>query len=356
MKSASLWSLVLAVLAAPAAATAPLPPLVPVGYVTGLVNAEDMVSLPNTPWVFASSDKTPDKPKPDYLYLIDARTKAARPVQADRAEGSTAGDPTCRPIPFDKLAMSGLGLRRKSDGSYQLMGVNRGTRMSIEFFDIGQPDPVPTVTWAGCLVMPDRAFPNAVVPFGDTGLAVTISFETDNDRFLAEIDRGEPTGYLLTWNPGQGFARVPGGEASLNNGIAVDPDQKHWYIADFGGQSLLRLPIAPGTEPPLRVDLGGRPDNVHWTHSGRLVVAVLLASVPAIFDCAASSDDVCPMPFKIVEVDPKTMKPVRTVVSEPLAEGYGGATAALWVGDELWISSYRNTGIARYASPATARR
>lgn len=137
-------------------------------------------------------------------------------------------------------------------------------------------------------------------------------------------------------------------DASLTNGMAIDPDQRHLYVSDFGGQNLFRLSLRPG-EPIARVALGGRPDNVHWTPSGKLIVTVISASPRAIFDCAASSNDVCPMPFKIVETDPRAMKESRAVIAKSWPDVYPGATTAIWVGKELWISSFRDKRIVRYA-------
>lgn len=319
-----------------------------IGYVKNTVNPEDMVVIPTTSWVITSTDKTPGKKKPGYLYLIDSATDIAQQANAKVALVSSAGDPTCKPIKMNDLAMSGLAIRSAPDGTYQLMAVNRGKRMSVEFFNIDLSTSKPALTWSGCLVMPDKAFPNAVVPLNNGGLAVTISFETDNRALMQQLENKANTGYLLEWNQQHGFKRVAGSELPLDNGLKISPDGKFYYIAGWGSESILRLPTSSGSGKPRHVNIGMKPDNLSWSRDGKLIVTGQLQSATSIFNCVASDKDTCPVPFKIIELDPDTLKPIRVLVDEEKMKNYSAATTGLEVGNEIWVSAFRNTKIARY--------
>jgi hypothetical protein len=319
-----------------------------IGYVKNIVNPEDMVVIPNTPWVVTSTDKTPGKEKPGYLYLIDSTNGVAQLANAKLAPVSSAGDPTCKPLQMDDLAMSGLAIRSATNGTYQLMAVNRGKRMSVEFFNIDLSTSKPALTWSGCLIMPDKAFPNAVVPLSNGGLAVTISFETNNKAFMQQLENRVNTGYLLEWNQQHGFKRVVGSELPLDNGLKISPDGKFYYIAGWGSESILRLPTSSGSDKPLLVNIGMKPDNLSWSSDGKLIVAGQLQSATSIFNCVASDKDICPVPFKIIEVDPDTLTTLRVLVDGGKMKTYAAATTGLEVGNEIWVSAFRNTKIARY--------
>jgi hypothetical protein len=327
-----------------------------IGHVQNVVNPEDLARVPGTPWVVASSDKTPGKAKPNYLYLIDSTTNIAQPVDAEIAPQSTVGDPSCKPVDLHHLAMSGLGMRTLTDGTHQLMAVNRGERMSIEFFDIDLSAVTPGFTWAGCVIMPDKAFPNAVVPTQNGGLAVTISFETDNTHLIQQLERKQNTGYLLEWRPHHGFLRVPGSELPLDNGLKIDAAGKYYYLAGWGSETLLRIPTSKGHGSPLQVNVGVKPDNLSWSDAGTLIVAGQTQSATEIFQCVASDTDICRTPFKVIEIDPETLTTVRVLVDGQKMDTYSAATTALQVGRELWVSSFRNNKIARYTLENLATR
>jgi hypothetical protein len=318
------------------------------GYVENTLNPEDMVLIPETPWVVASTDQTPGKPKPAYLYLIDSRTKTADVISAKVASTSSAGDPSCTPIPLANMALNGLGLATGAGGTYQLMAVNRGERMSIEFFDIELSGSAPVFTWVGCLIMPAKAFPNDVVSTGDGGLAVTVSFETDTTGLIEQLENRKLTGYVLEWNRQQGFVRVPGSELSFNNGLEFDPITRSYYLAGWGSKSLLRVPASSGGGQPLLAQLDIRPDNMTWSKAGTLIIAGHTQSPTEVFGCVPTGADICPVPFKVIEVNPQTLSVIRVLVDGESMKDYAGATTGLEVGDELWVSSFRYNKIARY--------
>ncbi|WP_417803329.1 hypothetical protein [Thalassospira lucentensis] len=69
---------------------------------------------------------------------------------------------------------------------------------------------------------------------------------------------------------------------------------------------------------------------------------------PPIQMIRGADAEICPVPFKIIEVDPKSLKILWVVVDGEAMKTFAGATTGLEVGDEIWASSFRNSKIARY--------
>jgi hypothetical protein len=134
----------------------------------------------------------------------------------------------------------------------------------------------------------------------------------------------------------------------MYNGLQVDAEGGNYYVAAWGSQQLLRLPTSKGSGKPLLVDIVIRPDNITWTPQGTLLVAGHSQSPKEVFACVATDAEVCAVPFKIIEVDPRTMSTIRVVVDGSSTKTFAAATTGLEVGDEIWASSFRNTKIARY--------
>jgi DNA-binding beta-propeller fold protein YncE len=95
----------------------------------------------------------------------------------------------------------------------------------------------------------------------------------------------------------------------------------------------MRLSRGGGTVRRDVVPLGFRVDNLRWAPDGKLF--------------AAGQGD---KTSNVVKVDPKTLA-VREVITQPDSGGFGSASAAIQVGNEIWVGSYRSNRIATF--PAT---
>lgn len=130
-------------------------------FVCGIPVPEDLIAVPGTPWVIATS--MPRDGSVGGLYLIDSRTREARKLDLASTEGgprfaSTVEEAVevgrCAPPDPGKLLTHGISLSPSADGVHRLYVVGHGGREAIELFNVYARDGVPSVRWAGCVKMP----------------------------------------------------------------------------------------------------------------------------------------------------------------------------------------------------------
>ncbi len=121
---------------------------------------------------------------------------------------------------------------------------------------------------------------NSVASFADGTILVTVL--TRPGTSIADFVEGRNTGVVLRWRPGStSFAPMPGTELPGNNGLEVDPDERHFYVVAFGWHAVAVFD-RERTEGPDRVISAPdfMPDNLHWTQ-GRLLLAGMRYDEPA---------------------------------------------------------------------------
>ena len=316
------------------------------GFVCGLVNAEDLVLVPDTNWII-SSGMGPGAS----LYLIDSQQKswtelyparAPRALQDMKAYGACPGSPDP-----NSFITHGLNLRPGKNGHSKLYVVGHGGREAIEVFDVDANGAQPELTWVGCVMMPEGMVANSVASFSDGSLVATIPLhpgKTIEDAF---------TGAIYEWSPGSsGFERVEGTELPYANGIEVSADDQEIYVAS----SVLFTVIAYSHSNPTRQlrttdPMTFVPDNLHMGNNGQLITAGLTIKDPVCgnlestgeFDLAEFA--ICPRPFIVRSVDPQTMQGTDLAHS-PAIKHFSNITMGLLVGDEMWIGTFTGDRIA----------
>ncbi len=318
----------------------------PVKYIKNIRNAEDLVWLPGTDWVVSSGLEIPGSSESGHLYLINATSDQAEIVYP--AEGANhpngALSATCNPP--TKFSAHGLGLRLGLNGQHELYVVNDDLS-TIDLFTIEETGDKPKIIWRSCVAMPANTFANDVVAIPGGGFAVTSILDpADADKFR-KLEKGQNTGYVLEWHAGTGFVKVPGSDTSGTNGIEIDLEGRYFFISAWGSHEMVRISRGRNPVERVAVKVGMRPDNPAWTWDGRLIVAGQVDTVKNVFDAYLGTEELSPSPYKVVELDPKTMK-VRLLVAELNTAIFSGATTPRVVKDELWVGSFRNNKIIRY--------
>lgn len=186
------------------------------GFVCGVQNAEDLVLVPETEWIIASSMAPGGA-----IYLIDAERKSATdlyPAEGARVEYDVANYPFCPGQPdLDNFITHGLNLRVGPEDRQTLYAVSHGAREAIEVFDVNMADGTPDLTWIGCVLMPEGLAANSVASFSDGALVATVLLYPD--RTFDDMISGEPTGAVYQWSSGdEGFTLIEGTELPGNNG------------------------------------------------------------------------------------------------------------------------------------------
>lgn len=342
--------------APPASAPATCDPDGQLRYVCGPVNAEDVLQLGNTRWIIASGMDGPlngGAPARGHLYLIDHQAKTAidwfpgtNPVfNHDRSMF-----PEC-PGPLDVTSFSahGLALRELQPGShYRIYVTGHGAREAIEVFDVletvqvqgsrspGFTLPPPTVSWVGCVLLPEKVSANSVATLPDGGFITTQFMDRSLPvgEAMGQVRSGVVNGALWEWHPHGKVEKVAGTEMSGANGIVVSPDGRTIFVSAYGTHELVRFErTADGVRRQV-AKLPITPDNLHWKAGGKLVIAG--PNYPAAGPGDAS--------WSVLEVDPETLA-AKKLAGGARPTGMLGVTAAIQVGDTIWLGTFNGNRV-----------
>ncbi len=323
----------------------------PYGFVCGPRNAEDLVLIPDTRWIIASG-----MGQGASLYLIDTVQKSwseLYPTATPVARQDMSMYSACPGSPDPNNFIShGLNIRRGDNGRSTLYVVSHGDREAIEVFEVNHNGSSPSLTWIGCVMMPDGLDANSVASFSDGSLVTTVLVhpgKTYRDAFALK-----PTGAVYEWSPGDsGFTLVEGTELSANNGIEVSADEREIYVVS----PPLRMAVAFSRSNPARRLRSSRllpfgPDNIHMGNNGRLITAGMV-SVDSVCGSPPTADDFegrepgevfadyisCHRGVIVAEIDPRTLQDSE-LIRGPADDNFSNATMALQVGNEIWIGTF----------------
>jgi hypothetical protein len=317
-----------------------------VSYVCGLQNPEDLVLVPGTQWVVSSG-----MAEGAGFYLVDGATGAATllPFAADPDPAFA----TCATPPTPQsLNTHGLNIRSSGPGRARLHVVGHGAREAIEVFDVDATGARPTLTWRGCVPMPEGLAANSVASFADGSIVATVLFMPGTTFADAVVDR-KPTGAVFEWSPGDtGFTLVEGTQLPANNGIEVSADGREIYVASSGLQTIVAFSRSnPARQLRTTRPLPFTPDNVHLGSDGRLLTAGMANDVPECGGAPGPEHDIprlaaCPRPTIAIAIDPRTMRDT-VIATTDASPAFSNATMVLPVGNEAWIGTFSGNKIAR---------
>ena len=224
--------------------------------------------------------------------------------------------------------------------------VNHGERESIEFFEVlPARDSPPVLQWRGCVETPSKAMFNDVVALPDGGYLATDPSGGRWVRTRTLLGKlGLKVGRVYRWRPGSGHEPVPNTAMRDPNGIARDPSGDAFYVNEYLADEVRKQDLVTG-ELLARVEVR-QPDNSNWSADGSLWVAShdasLLTLAQALGDAPATRNRI---PFAILGVDPDTMQAVELFADDGTA--LGGGTAAVEVGDAMYIGAFRGDRLLR---------
>jgi hypothetical protein len=316
-------------------------------FVPGLINAEDMVRVPDTPWIIASG--LADGARTDgHIYLVNANDRSVDTLLpahiAYRPDAKAY--PACPGKPDEaKFSAHGLSLRPGHGGTHTLYVVHHGERESVEVFELDARLLTPHLTWVGCAVYPAGASGNGVAALPGGAFAATNFLDTQDPNSIAKMLAGEPTGGVLVWRPKTGWRVVPAAASiSADNGIEASADGKQLFVAGWGDQTVVRLPVR-GTGRRDVVKTGFHTDNLRWGADGYLYATGQRDSLQNLLKCAPNTSKRCDNPFSVLRIDPKTLR-TREVVHDPGGPEFGAASVALKVGGNYWLGTPHGDRIA----------
>lgn len=314
-------------------------------FVCGPENAEDLVLVPDTRWILASG-MTEDAS----FYLVDSRSGDWRPLGFE-ARRDAAAYPSCPGAPSAAdLETHGLNVRADPDGGSTLYAVGHGAREAIEVFDVDASGGRPSLTWIGCVPMPDGLAANSVASFADGSIVATVLLMPGTT--FADSVAMRPTGAVFKWSPGDdGFTQMEGMALPGNNGIEVSADGSEIFVVSSGFQTVVAFSNTnPARELRTTEQLPITPDNVHMSPDGMLLTAGMKNDVPECGGAPGPEHDLealstCPRGALAIEIDPETMAH-RVIAETPRTPVFSNATMVLTTGGEFWIGTFSGDRIA----------
>jgi hypothetical protein len=323
-------------------------------FVYGAERAEDLALIPGTRWLIASGFANGSG-----LKLVDTEARTLKfwyTGDAAQVRPDASKYPICTTPPdVASFNVQGVNLRTDAAGVHTLHVANHGGREAIEVFRVDASPPEPTLTWIGCLPMPDGMAANSVSTFPDGSVIATVL--TRPGTQIADYVQGKVTGLVYEWKPGErSFRHVRGADLPGNNGIETSRDGKEFYVVAFGMRAvlafshtdpakLLRKAVAPGFMP----------DNIHW-HGDELLATGMQYDEPACGGLRKIVNGVadpmlCHRGYTVARLDPRTMVYRIVAYSEP-DPSFNGASTGIVVGGNLWLGSFQSDRIAIRPLPA----
>ena len=306
-----------------------------VEFVCGPVSPEDLVPLPQSPWIMVSSMEDDGR-----LHAADTRnhrTTSLYPIASSRPRHDTAMYGDCPGPISGQFRPHGLSLRPGDGNVHTLYVVRHGERESVEVFEVDARGGTPARTWVGCVVAPDEVSLNSVAALPGGGFAVT--------HFT------RPVGELWEWQPADGWVKVPGSETAGPNGLEASADGRWFYIGGWGTRSLIRLSRGQTPVQKDTVDVGFHIDNVRWAPDGSLFAAGHRGDTPeSIFACLGQGQ--CDgVTSRVSKVDPERLT-AEEIVRYPSNDHIILGTVAIQVGNEIWVGGVGGGDrIGRFAAP-----
>ena len=321
-------------------------PSMGLNFLCGLNQPEDIRQVGTSKWLVASG-----MGKGGGISLIDTQAKTAMRLYTGQSRPDRKLYPDCATPPDVAVVDThGLALRpRPVTGTYYLYAVTHGPFESIQIFALDARGPEPSVTWTGCVKLPENFRANSVTAASDGTILVNVQLR--GGLTGADFISGKITGGVYEWKPSDKVLRLlPGTEHPGNNGIEISKDEREFYVAVSGTQTVVVYDRADTSKPARQVRTPWfNLDNIHWSRD-RLIAAGMMFDEPAcggtrkqILD--AKGDLACHRGWVAAELDPVTMAWKILSYGEP-NPAFGGIATALVMGDTLWISSFQMDRVA----------
>ena len=302
-------------------------------------NPEDLALAPDGRILVSQfGDMEGARPGSLTAYDPDSRTIAVLFPSPDSAPDAVAaewGDPTCPPPGAGLFSPHGIDIETRADGRHALAVINHAERESVEFFEVFEDG---GLAWRGCAVAPEEGFFNDLVLLRDGSFWATQMFPAGGmGSALVKALLGFDTGWIYAWSPGGGFAKVPGTDAPLPNGIEKSADERYAYLNVYGSSDGVRKIDVTTGETVARADTGPV-DNSTWGEDGRLLVAAHTGGLGEMMACQSLEEGSCGMPFEIVALDPDDLSQQVLIAHE--GAPMGGVSAALQRAGVFYLGTF----------------
>lgn len=308
--------------------------LAPESFVIGIKNPEDMFHLASTRWVLVTTWFEPGRLS---FVNIDSPARGTAINWSAKAESGR--------ISGTQFSPHGLTARLRPDGRFDVLVLDHGGKEeAVDKLLVDVSGETPSVVDGQRILLPQGTSGNAVAFMPDDGFVVTSMFDPKDSSTATKIAEGRPTGGVWRWQPSNGWSRI-GPQLSGANGIVVTKDGTHLLVNEWSARRIVRLSINGDTEATRSVDF--LPDNLRETEDGRILIAGQDATAGCLF--SPKANEPCSRGYVVGVVDPVSLT-VETLIAKDdrhaADDGFGSATSALAIGNDLWVGSFTGDKIA----------
>jgi len=312
-------------------------PSMGLNFVCGLNQPEDLLQIGGSKWLIASGMGDNGG-----IAIIDTEAKTARRFFTGAAKLDRKLYPDCAQAPAS-FNSHGIALRpARTQGTYTLYSVTHMPFESIQVFAVDARGAEPAISWTGCVKLPADFKSNAVTALSDGTILIDVQMHGGATDFIS----GNITGGVWQWKPAdKALHLLPGTELPGNNGIEISPDEKEFYIAVSGTQTVAIYALADTSRPVRTIKTPWyNLDNIHWSRD-RLIVAGMMFDEPACGGTRKQIQDAhgnlnCHRGWVAAQLDPHAMTWKILAYGEP-NPAFGGIATALVIGKTLWLSSFQ---------------
>lgn len=238
-----------------------------------------------------------------------------------------------------RFSPHGIDLSQRPGGRWQLLVVNHGEREAIEMFELMQDQGGAwQVAWRGCVEAIDDTSFNDVAALDNGFVATRMMSREAGMAQMVDYFLGRDTGFLWRWDLQQGFSKVANTDSVLPNGVVAEQDGNR-IVLNVYGENKVRVIDRVSNEVLHELDVPSA-DNTNWdiNNPGKLLIASHDVSMLDMMGCMGDASGNCPAQFEIIELDINDYS-TRTLFRSD-GEYYGAGTAALRVGEQLFIGSF----------------
>ncbi len=310
--------------------------------ICGFQSPEDLALLPDGKGILVSEygHMGENEGKLSILHLADhSRTELYSSQSSNDLRGNNAiwGDTSCTEPEY--FSPHGIDLSQRPGGRWQLLVVNHGGREAIEMFELLKNDSAEwQLIWRGCVEARDDSSFNDVAAL-DNGFVTTRMMSRDGGMLgMLDYFLGRDTGFLWQWDLQSGLTPVANTEGVMPNGVVADKNINRVFINIYGEDKLRILDLA-SKEIVHEIDIRSA-DNTNWDtlNPGKLLVATHDFNFLDMAGCLSDGSGNCPAEFDIVEIDANDFS--KKLLFRADGKFYGAGTAALRVGETLYIGSF----------------
>jgi sugar lactone lactonase YvrE len=322
-------------------------PSMGLSFVCGMIRPEDLLQVGASKYlVYGGSGRSGG------IGVIDSQAKTWRQLDISQARPDRKLYPDCPAVPDPKeLNAHGIALRTtRTAGLYTLYSVTHAPFESIQVFALDARTGEPSLTWTGCVKIPSSLRTNSVAAASDGTILANVQMK--NGAIQADYMVGKITGGVYEWKPSdKAWRLLPGTELAGNNGIELSKDEKEFYVAVSGTQSVEIFSRADTSKPVRQARaIWFNIDNIHWSGE-RLVATGVMYDEPAcggtrkqIVEREGKLND-CHRGWVAAELDPATLQWTILSYGEGISD-FGGASTAQIIGDTMWLSSNQMDRVA----------